>query len=112
MTSSLNDEQDFTQTSFVIKRKACIVKGGQAVIYERVFFQTLTEGFSLDEGTAFLHHSFGFLKSVFGAFLGCFHQLLHLGQHKIKMLHSPQKLALINIENNSESFRNLVDIPA
>lgn len=97
MTSSLNNEQDFIQTSFLIKRKACIVKGGQVVICERVFFQTLTEGLSLDEGAAFLHRSFGFLKSIFGPFLGCFHQLLHLWQHKIKTVHSPQKLALNTI---------------
>lgn len=57
-----------------------------------MFLHTLTEWFGPDEWTSFLHGSFGFLKSIFGPFFGCFYQLLHLWWNKIKKFYYTGKL--------------------
>lgn len=54
----------------------CTMTEGHSTVILRV--RTMTEGLSLDEGASLLHSSFGLLQSVFGPFLRCFHQLLHL----------------------------------
>ena len=50
---------------------------------EDTAMRTVTEGLGLDVRASFFNRCFGLLQSVFGAFPGSFHQLLHL-QAKIK----------------------------